>query len=161
MMKIIALQILREIAKNLQDTDFYSVMDDETTNVSNVSQLVICMRWVHLDLVTHDEFIELKDISCTSADSIVTEIKDKLIHMNVKLNKYRWLCYDWCSTVRSYKNRVVVQIKEEEKLALYTHCYTHLLNLAIGDTMKNFDLLKHTKLNKSKNLQNDMLNWTK
>ena len=44
MMKITALQILREIAKNLQDTDFYSVMDDETTNVSNVSQLVICMR---------------------------------------------------------------------------------------------------------------------
>ena len=43
-----------------------------------------------------------------------------------------------------HKNRVVVQIKEEEKRALYTHCYAHSLNLAIGDTMKNSALLKHT-----------------
>ena len=43
-----------------------------------------------------------------------------------------------------HRNRVVVQIKEEEKRALYTHCYAHSLNLPIGDTMKNFALLKHT-----------------
>ena len=43
-----------------------------------------------------------------------------------------------------HKNGVVVQIKEEDKRALYTHCYTHSLNLAIGDTMKNSALLKHT-----------------
>ena len=44
MTKIMALQILRKIAKNLQDADFYSVMGDEATDVSNVSQLVIYMR---------------------------------------------------------------------------------------------------------------------
>ena len=38
-----------------------------------------------------------------------------------------------------HKNGVVVQIKEEEKRALYTHYYSHSLNLAIGDTMKNSD----------------------
>ena len=43
-MKILALKILREIAKNLQDSDFYSLMSDEATEISNVSQLVICMR---------------------------------------------------------------------------------------------------------------------
>ena len=42
-----------------------------------------------------------------------------------------------------HRNRVVVQIKEEQKRALYTHCYAHSLNLAIGDTMKNSALLKH------------------
>ena len=30
--------------KNLQDTEFYSVMGDEANDISNVSQLVICMR---------------------------------------------------------------------------------------------------------------------
>ena len=43
-----------------------------------------------------------------------------------------------------HRNGVVVQIKEEEKRALYAHCYAHSLNLAIGDTMKNSALLKHT-----------------
>ena len=43
-----------------------------------------------------------------------------------------------------HRNGVVVQIKEEEKRALCTHCYTHSLNLAIGNTMKNSALLKDT-----------------
>ena len=38
-----------------------------------------------------------------------------------------------------HKNGVVVQIKEEEKRALCTHYYSHSLNLAICDTMKNSD----------------------
>ena len=42
-----------------------------------------------------------------------------------------------------HRNRVVAQIKEEEKRALYTHCYAHSFNLAIGNTMKNSALLKH------------------
>ena len=33
---------------------------------------------------------------------------------------------------------------DNEKRAPYTHCYTYFLNLAIGDTMKNSNLLKHT-----------------
>ena len=42
MMKIMALQILRELAKNPQDAGFYSVIEatnDEATDVSNVFQL--------------------------------------------------------------------------------------------------------------------------
>ena len=99
---------------------------------------------VDCDLVAHDNFIRLKDISCTNADSIVAELKDVLLRMNLKLNKCRGPCYDGCSAMTGHRNRVVVQIKEEQKRALYTHCYAHSLNLAIGDTMKNSALLKHT-----------------
>ena len=99
---------------------------------------------VDCDLVAHDEFIRSKDISCTNADSIVAELKDVLLRMNLKLNKCRGPCYDGCSAMTGHRNRVVVQIKEEQKRALYTHCYSHSLNLAIGDNMKNSALLKHT-----------------
>ena len=95
-------------------------------------------------LCSDDEFIGLKDMPCTNADSILAEIKDVLLRMNLKLNKFRGQCYDGCSTISGLKNGIVVQIKVEEKCALYAHCYTHSINLAIGDTMKNFDLLKHT-----------------
>ena len=40
-------------------------------------------------------------------------------------------------------NGLVVQIMEEEKRALYTHCYCHSLNLAVGDTMKKSKILRH------------------
>ena len=140
MMKIMALQVLREVAQNIQSADFYSVMSDEATDVSNVLQLVICLRWVDRDLGAHDESIGLKDIPCTNADSIAAELKEVLLRMNLKLNKCRGQCYDGCSTMIGHRHGVVVQIKEEEKRALYTHS----LNLAIGDTMENPALLKHT-----------------
>ena len=85
MMKIMALQVLREVAQNIQSADFYSLMGDEATDVSNVLQLVICLRWVDCDLVAHDEFIGLKDMPCTNADSIVAELTDVLLQMNLKL----------------------------------------------------------------------------
>ena len=65
------------------------MMGDEATDVANVSQLVICLRWVDDDLVAHDEFIRLKEMSTTNADAIVTALKDVLFRMNLKLNKCR------------------------------------------------------------------------
>ena len=122
MMKIMALQVLREVAQNIQSADFYSLMGDEATDVSNVLQLVICLRWVDCDLVAHDEFIGLKDMPCANADSVMAELKDALLRMNLKLNKCREQCYDGCSTMAGHRNRVVVQIKDEDKQALYIHC---------------------------------------
>ena len=60
MMQIMALKILREIATNLQDSDFFTMMWDEATDVKNVPQLVVCLRWVDENLNAHDEFIGLK-----------------------------------------------------------------------------------------------------
>ena len=139
-----ALEVLKELAQNIQSADFYHLMGDKATDVSNVLELVICLRWVDCDLVAHDEFIGLKDMPCINADSIVAELKDVLLRMNLKLNKCRGQCSDGCSTMTGHRNGVVAQIKEEEKRALYAHCYAHSLNLAIGDTMKNSALLKHT-----------------
>ena len=42
------------------------------------------------------------------------------------------------------KSGVAKQIKEEESRALFTHCYTHSLNLAVGDAIKNSKLMKDT-----------------
>ena len=84
-------------------------MDNEATNDSNISELVICMRWIDGDLVAHDEFIGLKHMPCTNADFMVTEIKVILLPINLKLTKCRRQYYDGCSTI----NGVAVQIKKE------------------------------------------------
>jgi hypothetical protein len=46
MIKIMALQILRKIAASLHDTPFYTIMVDETTDMLNREQVVLCLRWV-------------------------------------------------------------------------------------------------------------------
>ena len=146
MMKVMALKILREIAYNVREADFYSIMRDGATGVANVSQLVVCLRWVDDELNAHDEFTGLKDMSATgtNAESIVRELKDCLLRMDLKLTKCRGQCYDGCSTMKGPKNGVVVKVKKEEQRALYSHCYAHSPNLAVGDTMKSSKVLQAT-----------------
>ena len=56
MVQIMALRILREVAENIQDVNFHSIMCDEATDIKNVSELVVCLRWVEDELEAHDEF---------------------------------------------------------------------------------------------------------
>ena len=40
------------------------------------------------------------------------------------------------------RSGVAKQLLEEESRAVYTHCYGHSLNLAIGDTVKGCKIMK-------------------
>ena len=49
--------ILRDLAKSINDSIFYSIMTDELTECSNKEQFVICFRWVDKGFNTHEDFI--------------------------------------------------------------------------------------------------------
>ena len=60
--------------------------------------------------------------------------------MNLKL-KYCWgQCYDGSSNMTEVRNGVAKQLTDEEPRAIFTHCYGHALNLAVGDTVENVNL---------------------
>ena len=109
-------------------------MCDEATDVKNVSELAVCLRQVDDELEAHDEFIGLKNMPNTDADSIGRNVKDVLLRMHLKLNKCRGQCYDGCSTMSGSKSEVAVQIKSEEERALYTHCYAHIPSILPQET---------------------------
>ena len=54
-----ALSLLRDIAQNIRNSVFYSIMADETTDTSNREQFVLVLRHVDKNLVAHEEFIGL------------------------------------------------------------------------------------------------------
>ena len=45
MMKVMALHVLQEIATSVQSVPFFTIMVDETTGISNVKQVVVCLKW--------------------------------------------------------------------------------------------------------------------
>lgn len=143
MMKIMALRILREIAGNIGSAEFFTIMADEATDVANVSQLVLCIRWVDDELNTYEDFIGLHSLDEMNANMIVRVIKDVLLRMNISLQKCRGQCYDGCSTMTGEKSGVAKQIKDIQPKALFTHCFTHALNLAVGDCIKASRLMKN------------------
>ena len=79
--------LLQEVAENTQNVDFYLIMCNEATDVKNVSELVVCLRWVDDEMEAHDVFIGLKNMPNIDADSIVRELEDVLRRMHLKLKK--------------------------------------------------------------------------
>ena len=138
-MQVMALKVLREMAENIQNVDFYSIIYNEATNVKDVSELAVgwTTNW-------NNEFMVLKNMPNTDADSIMRELKDVLLRKHLKLNKCRGQWYDGCSTMSGSKSWVAVQIKSKKERALHTDCHAYSINLAVGDMRKLRPVLKDT-----------------
>ena len=54
--RLMAFIILRDIAKNIKDSIFYSITADEVTDCSNKEQFTICFGWVDKGFNTHEDF---------------------------------------------------------------------------------------------------------
>ena len=52
-----ALTILRDIVNSIRVSGCYSIMADESLDISNVEQFVICICWVDNMLEPHEDFI--------------------------------------------------------------------------------------------------------
>ena len=78
-------------------------MADESTDVSNIEQLVICIRWMDKEMTVCEEYIGLVPVAQTNADTIVICIHDVLLHMNLRTQHARGQCYDGCSTMTGAK----------------------------------------------------------
>ena len=61
MIKVMAVRVLRQIAEQLQKSLFITVMVDETTDVSNVEKVVICLRWVDENFEVQEKFVGFYD----------------------------------------------------------------------------------------------------
>ena len=80
-LQLVPLSILRSIANNVLDACYFTVQTDESADISNREQLVICFWWVGQQPEVHKGFVglyEIPDIHVL-ADTIVASIKDCLL----------------------------------------------------------------------------------
>ena len=123
---------------------FYSIMFDETRDISNRERLVICLWWTDEFLMPHEDFGGLYQIDRADASTIAVVVKDVLIRLQMPLDKCRGQCYDGCSTMSGHKNGVTAIIKKDEPRALFTHCYGHALILAASEALMQCGHMKHS-----------------
>ena len=62
--------ILRDIAKNINDSIFYSIMADEVADCSNKEKFIFCFRWVNKGFNTHEDFIGIYNVDNIKADTL-------------------------------------------------------------------------------------------
>ena len=136
--------VLPQIAASLQSTNFLTIMVDETTDVSNKEQVVICFRWVDSNLEAHEEFIGLHVVESTQASVLYSMVCDILLRLNLSISKLRGQCFDGASVMSGTRSGLAKRIADAEPRAVFTHCYGHALNLACSDAVKNCQIMKNS-----------------
>ena len=64
-----------------------------------------------------------------------------MLRCNLPMIKLRGQCYNGCSTMSGLRSGVAKELRVESR-AVFTHCYSHSLNLAASDCIKNSKLMK-------------------
>ena len=143
LVEIMSLEVLRSVVKKIQNANFYSIMADETADISNIEQLSFGVRYVE-NFEAFDTFIGLHELKNTTADHLVDTIKKILIACNFDFSKIRGQCYDKAASMSGEKSGVKTQIISDNEKALYIHCLNHGLNLAVMETLSQIKLFKNS-----------------
>ena len=95
---------LRLIVKNIKESSYYSIMADQTTDIINTEEFVICIRWVDNDLNANEYFIGLDELRVTNPETLAFILKDVALRLGLDPERLRGQCYDGWSTIKGKKS---------------------------------------------------------
>ena len=79
MIQLMATQLLQKLLKEIRSAEWYSIIADETRDISGAEQLGISVRWVENDYQVHEDLIGLVEVEMTDSATLCTIIKDVLL----------------------------------------------------------------------------------
>ena len=119
---------------DVRSSEHYSIIVDETPDISRSEQVSLCLRYV-FEGQTLETFVGFFTTVSTEAE-VLYELVKKQIHMlELKTENIVGECFDGAANMSGVHKGLAVRMKECSPLAVYVHCYGHLLNLALQDSM--------------------------
>ncbi|XP_040075022.2 52 kDa repressor of the inhibitor of the protein kinase-like [Ixodes scapularis] len=141
-------EVLATLIQWVHGSGAYSIMFDETTDVSHTSQLSLVLRYVHKNMVREDfvQFVDPRsdsdalDVSVTEpiltgkvlGKQVVKMLKD----LGLDLERCVGVATDGCSVMVSELCGAVSEIKRCAPNAVHCPCFNHALNLSLSKSSR-------------------------
>ena len=133
-------EVVRDnIVKAANESNGFSIIADETADISGTEQLSIGVRFVELQEQQNDsatireEFLGFVPLERIDAAIIADTIIDQAKKIGLNLAKLHGQGYDGCSTMAGKDNGVQARIRNTYPTAVFVHCSSHRLNLVVND----------------------------
>ena len=136
LIEVMAGKVIKKIQNELNQASYYTIIADETKDISKKEQLSIIVRYVYSGLV-HERFIKYVHATELDAASLTENILQIISQMQLSIDRCVSQCYDGASVMSGACSGVSARIKELNPRAVYIHCCAHRLNLALVDTVKS------------------------
>ena len=129
--------IIAHIVKKAKEAIFFSVLVDESADVSKTEQVAVCVRYCSLpDYVVEEDFVGFVGTRNTTGETISALLLSVIKKIGLDMNNVVGKGYDGAGNMSGHIRGVQGRIQESYPNATYIHCKAHSLNLAIGSSCK-------------------------
>nr|CAI5870432.1 unnamed protein product [Callosobruchus analis] len=126
--------IQENVISEVRKTMAYSILADETADVSGKEQLSIGVRFYdESKSKIRVEFVGFVELKAQNASAIAEAIDNFLISSNLSKEDCVGFGFDGCSTMAGKEGGVQAILRKKYPRALYFHCSSHKLNLVVND----------------------------
>ena len=133
---------MKKFQNELNQASYYTIIADETKDISKEKQISIIVRYVYSGLI-HEQFIKYVHATDLDAASLTENILQIISQVQPSIDRCVSQCYNGALVMSGACSGVSVQIKELNPRAVYIHCCAHCLNLALVDTVKFIPVAEH------------------
>ena len=135
---IIGDHILEKILSKVKRAQFFTLIADEVTDRSNKEQLGLALRYVNPEdsSIREDLVSFLECDGGISGQALAEMMVDFLRKHGLDPTKLRGQAYDGAGNMSGKTNGAAARITSQFPLALYIHCASHSLNLAVVSSLE-------------------------
>ena len=131
--KVISDEILQEIKL----AKYFSILADEAMDSSGKEQLSLVIRYVDSSNNIKEDFLGFIHLnSGLSGKALSDTILNTILDLGLDISNCRGQGYDGAGSVAGVRNGCAAHITRINKKAVYTHCFSHRLNLAVAKGFK-------------------------
>lgn len=126
--------VVKKLVTKKNQAKCFTILADETTDIAGIEQFSMCIRYFDKDVNRiKEDFLQFVPVTDMSGKGLAQVLIESLGSIGVNLSYLRGQGYDGASAMRGLFSGVQAIIKQSYSLALYIHCCSHSLNLAISD----------------------------
>lgn len=123
--------LLKMIVSKVNESKYFSVLADETTDIAGIQQMSLCVRFVE-NCIVREEFLKFLPLMSTTGKALADIILEGLNDCGVDSSHLIGQGYDGASAMSGAYRGAQAIIREKYPKALYVHCSAHCLNLAVS-----------------------------
>ena len=143
LLQIFADLIIELICKDVRESRWYGIIIDETSDISRDEQVSFCLSYL-ANGTKKEAFVGFHATKTTDGEALYKLVKEVMNDLQLELQNVVGECFDGASNMSGVNKGLSARMKECSPLAIYVHCYGHLLNLALQDTLTTVEPLRNT-----------------
>ena len=131
--------VLERITREVRKSGCFGIIMDETSNISRTEEVSLCLRYA-INGETKENFVGFFVTASTEGEFLYELAKTAINKLDLRLEN---IIADGTANMSGIRKGLATRMKESSPLGIYVHCYGHLLNLALQDTMTEIETLRN------------------